>query len=123
MRRRVALPFAALLLASALAVPLPASAHAILVASTPADGSTLKGGHVPLRLRFNSRIDAVRSRIALRGPDGREHVLHLAVNKVGDQLSGSAELHPGAYLLRWQVLAVDGHITRGEVRFAVAPGP
>jgi hypothetical protein len=26
---------------------------------------------------------------------------------------------PGAYVVRWQVLAIDGHITRGDVPFTV----
>ncbi|MFI4981818.1 MAG: copper resistance protein CopC, partial [Nevskiales bacterium] len=26
---------------------------------------------------------------------------------------------PGAYVVRWQVLSVDGHITRGDVPFTV----
>jgi len=26
---------------------------------------------------------------------------------------------PGAWRLRWQVLALDGHITRGDVPFAI----
>jgi len=29
------------------------------------------------------------------------------------------QLAPGKYTLRWQALAVDGHITRGEVPFTV----
>jgi len=28
-------------------------------------------------------------------------------------------LAPGAHVLRWQVLAIDGHITRGDVPFTV----
>jgi hypothetical protein len=28
-------------------------------------------------------------------------------------------LTPGVYVLRWQVLAIDGHITRGDVPFTV----
>ena len=28
-------------------------------------------------------------------------------------------LSPGAYVLRWQVLAIDGHITRGDIPFVV----
>jgi len=31
------------------------------------------------------------------------------------------ELAPRAYRLRWQVLAIDGHITRGDIPFTVAP--
>ena len=42
------------------------------------------------------------------------------VLREGDVLTAHAELAAGAYVLRWQVLAIDGHITRGEVPFRVA---
>jgi methionine-rich copper-binding protein CopC len=32
-----------------------------------------------------------------------------------------AGIQPGSYRLRWQVLALDGHITRGDIPFTVAP--
>ena len=31
----------------------------------------------------------------------------------------TADLTPGAYVLRWQMLAIDGHITRGDIPFTV----
>jgi methionine-rich copper-binding protein CopC len=31
----------------------------------------------------------------------------------------AADLAAGGYVLRWQVLAIDGHITRGDIPFAV----
>jgi methionine-rich copper-binding protein CopC len=34
-------------------------------------------------------------------------------------LHATAHLAPGNYTIRWQVLAVDGHITRGDVPFTV----
>ena len=34
-------------------------------------------------------------------------------------MTTAAELQPGEYTVRWQVLAVDGHITRGDVPFTV----
>jgi len=38
-----------------------------------------------------------------------------------DHLVGEADaLAPGDYVLHWQVLAVDGHITRGDIPFSVA---
>jgi copper resistance protein C len=117
MRRRL---LAVLQLAAMLLAPVPGLAHAILLNSDPADSSTLKPGPVPLRLHFNSRIDVARSRIALRDPAGKETVLHLAHDKPGDTLTGKLDLSRGAYVLRWQVLAIDGHITRGAVRFSVA---
>jgi methionine-rich copper-binding protein CopC len=113
--------FAALALAVLAVAPQAAHAHAILLDSTPADGTTLKPGPAPLRLHFNSRIDAARSRIALRAPSGQETVLHLAPDRLGDTLTGELDLRPGAYVLHWQVLAIDGHITRGELRFTAAP--
>ena len=75
-------------------------------------------GTVRITLRFNSRIDQARSRLALRSP-GKERVLPVAPSGAEDVLAAQADLVPGDYTLRWQVLAVDGHITRGDVPFQV----
>ncbi len=109
-----------------LSLASPAFAHAILLDSQPAFGASLHSGHVELRLRYNSRIDAARSRLVLTGPDHAPHVLPFAAGPTPDLLLAAAELAPGAYVLRWQVLAVDGHITRGDMAFtltAVGPAP
>ena len=81
-----------------------------------------RAGKATLSLRYNSRIDAARSRIALTAPGGGEQVLHIAHGDSPDTLTADVELVPGPYVLRWQVLAVDGHITRGELRFTASPG-
>jgi methionine-rich copper-binding protein CopC len=39
-----------------------------------------------------------------------------------DMLSARAVLARGRATVRWQVLALDGHITRGDVPFTVAGG-
>ena len=36
-------------------------------------------------------------------------------------MAAETDLQPGDYVARWQVLAVDGHITRGDVPFTVTP--
>jgi methionine-rich copper-binding protein CopC len=100
--------------------PAAARAHAILVESQPAPGGTMRQGHVDFRLRFNSRIDASRSRLTLTKPDNSHSVLSISAGQREDLLVTNADLSPGAYSLRWQVLAVDGHITRGDVAFTVA---
>jgi methionine-rich copper-binding protein CopC len=100
----------------------PASAHAILLESSPALKSAVAGPDVPIKLRFNVRIDALRSRLTLIRPDGSSHTLEIRKETSADMLSAEATgLAPGAYRLRWQVLASDGHITRGEIPFTVAP--
>lgn len=99
----------------------PVQAHAILVEASPAPGAAVAGPSVRITLRFNTRIDHVRSGMRLFGPDGRETPVPAAKRDVpADVLAGdAADVAPGAYRLRWQVLAVDGHITRGDVSFTV----
>jgi methionine-rich copper-binding protein CopC len=100
----------------------PTAAHAILVESTPSLKSAVSGPDVPIKLRFNVRIDALRSRLTLIHPDGSAQALEISKQTPADTLSAEATgLAPGAYRLRWQVLASDGHITRGEIAFTVAP--
>ena len=70
-------------------------------------------------LEYNSRIDFDRSIVRLSAPDGSQTVLKLnpsAANVAGAEAQPAS---PGAYVLHWQVLAIDGHITRGVVPFTV----
>jgi methionine-rich copper-binding protein CopC len=102
-------------------VVAPASAHAVLLESTPASKSSVAGPDVPIKLRFNVRIDASRSRLTLVGPAGFTQALEISKASPADALvANAAGLLPGEYRLRWQVLASDGHITRGEVPFSVS---
>jgi methionine-rich copper-binding protein CopC len=95
-------------------------AHAILISSTPAAKSEVSGPDLLVSLRFNSRIDAKRSRLILVSPSGTGQLLSIAANSAPDALEAPVKgLKSGAYILRWQVLAVDGHITRGEIPFSV----
>jgi methionine-rich copper-binding protein CopC len=96
-----------------------ASAHAVLEASTPAPNATVAAGPVAFRLQYNSRVDAGRSRLRLVMPDHSESALPIGADSTANVLTATATLAPGAYTLRWQVLAVDGHITHGAVAFAV----
>jgi methionine-rich copper-binding protein CopC len=96
----------------------PAHAHAILVSSTPAPDGRVHVGPVAIVLTYNSRIDRARSRLTLY--DAADHPTVLAIQ--GDDnpavLRANATVAtPGTWRLRWQVLAVDGHITRGDVTF------
>lgn len=98
-----------------------ASAHAILVRSTPAPNETLTGHEVPVALTFNSKIDQARSTLTLEGPDHLTSKLeiHVDSSSASKLVAGVLKLAAGSYKLRWQVLAVDGHITRGEIDFNV----
>ncbi len=108
--------------AAAFLAVAPAAAHAVLLESSPSLKSAVSGPDVPIKLRFNVRIDALRSRLRLIHPDGTVHLLEISKPTPADTLSAEATgLAAGAYRLRWQVLASDGHITRGEIPFTVTP--
>ena len=105
-----------LMLPLLLLVPQMVWAHAIVLKSTPAMNAVLSGNDVPIRLRFNSRIDRARSKMTLLAPDGTQQSLTPAAESPADGLNAEAKvLAPGAWHLRWQVLSIDGHITRGKV--------
>ncbi len=117
MRLKTTAPFLALLL---LFAPQWATAHAIVTKSSPAADAVVAGDDVPVRLQFNSRIDHDRSKLTLFAPDGTQQSLTPATDQLPDTLSAEAKhLAPGTWRLRWQVLSVDGHITRGDIPFTV----
>jgi methionine-rich copper-binding protein CopC len=95
-------------------------AHAVLLEATPAPNGTLPGPDINIQLRFNSRIDSQRSRLALVLPDRSVRALRLERQASPATLnSHMTGLGTGVYTLQWQVLAADGHISRGEVPFQV----
>jgi copper resistance protein C len=109
--------FIALLLAAA---PRTAFAHAVLLSSTPQKNAVLSGPDITISLKYNSRIDGARSSLSLLKPDGTVEKIGTPVQAAPDTLSASSHgLTKGTYVLRWQVLAHDGHITRGEVPFQI----
>jgi copper resistance protein C len=114
-RLKVGLPT----LLAVLLSPVLARAHAILEDSTPHAGAKVKAGKLELRLRYNSRIDQARSRLTLIGPDNRRDTIPIVPIGEPDILSARLDLLPGVYVVRWQVLAVDGHITRGDLPITV----
>ncbi|QAU24769.1 copper resistance protein CopC [Dyella sp. M7H15-1] len=115
--------FGTFLIAAACTVAsLSASAHAILIDSTPKLNDTVSAGHVDMVFTYNSKIDQHRSRIVLVKEDKSETVLTIAANNTKpNELDTHADLTPGTYTIRWQALALDGHITRGDVPFTVTP--
>jgi copper resistance protein C len=102
------------------ASPRPALAHAVLVSSTPQRNAAVSGPDITINLKYNSRVDGARSTLSLLKPDGTVERIGTPAQPAPDVLSATGHgLAKGAYVLRWQVLATDGHITRGEVPFQV----
>ncbi len=56
----------------------PAAQHAVLLESNRLLQSAVSGTDIPIKLRFNVRIDAVRSRLTLIRPDGSPQPLEIS---------------------------------------------
>lgn len=112
-----------------LAAPLlagAAEAHAIIRTSIPAPGAAMPPGSLAIRLVFNSRLDHARCQLAVAparlggGGTADEVTLPITPGSPPTELLGmTAPLTPGGWRIRWQVLALDGHITRGDIAFTV----
>jgi methionine-rich copper-binding protein CopC len=102
--------------------PGTAGAHAIILESEPAAGAKLADPPPRIYLRFNSKIEKRLSQVTLTAADGRP--VPLAVKADGGETPDRivlplGSLRPGAYVIRYKVLAADGHITEGALRFTV----
>jgi len=113
------LPIAALAVCSCLLLPRLAFAHAHLLSSAPAANATVPGPDIAIDLKFNSRVETKGSMITLVLAGGQTQRLTLDSQSNETNLDAHTHLKPGSYTLRWQALSTDGHITRGEIPFAV----
>ena len=102
--------------------PGAAGAHAIILESEPAAGAKLAEPPARVYLRFNSKIEKRLSNVTLTAAEGQP--VPLPVTSDGSEKPDRivlplGSLRPGAYVVRYKVLAVDGHITEGALRFTV----
>lgn len=102
-----------------------ARAHAIILESAPRHEESLASPK-RLVLRFNSRLEKPLCSVHLVGPRQKTiALLRQDPDAPADTLAYTLPLlDPGVYQARWKVMAADGHVTEGVVRFTVrAPEP
>ena len=107
-----------------LAAPRAASPHAIVLESSPIHDAVLPHPPSLVTLRFNSRIEKRFTRVTLALVDRAPVTVPVGdAEATPDRLTIPLQpLGPGVYVLRYRVLAVDGHITEGALRFTVGAG-
>ncbi len=121
MSRLIASLFVTLVLAVATAGT--ASAHAALRHAHPSAGEELAIAPVEISIEYSTGVDLAQAEMHLTDASGAE----IALAKVeGEAAAGetlvrriSGTLIPGTYAVRWRVLSIDGHWTRGDYTFVV----
>lgn len=102
-----------------LATPPPASAHAVLVASTPEQGARLASAPAAVELTFSTALTPPAV-VVVHGPDG-------SVAATDEpSVSGALVRQPlpdaggGTYTVAYRVVTADGHPVTGQLTFSVA---
>lgn len=116
-------PRAFLLVLAWLASPA-AFAHAYLDRTSPGGASTVRGSPAEVKLWFSHALEPAYSSVRVLDKAGRQ------VDRKDTRVDPAEakllkvtleRLAPGAYRVVWRVLSADGHVTRGEFAFEVAP--
>src|SRR5262245_41656266 len=115
------MPRLALSLLLVLCRAAPLLAHAVLTKTT-LDGTPVRAGTpTTVTLSFNAAIEPGLSKVVLVNERREERVLEVVPRSEREAVTVTLPaLTPGAYGLRYKVLAVDGHVTESVVRFKVA---
>ena len=114
----------AVLLLAQLAGASPASAHAELVTSTPANGSRLTAAPEQVTLEFTESVGLVDGGLRLLDADGRlVETAEPTVEGATVRWPMPAKLPTGRYLVDWRVVSQDSHPVAGAFSFGVGVAP
>jgi len=120
LRTLIATFIPATVLATALTVAAPASAHDALASATPAADTTISGDLDTVTLTFSEQPLAWLESglvISVTGPNGAE-VTTGTLEVDGSTLTKSVDITaPGTYNLAWRSVSVDGHPISGGYQF------
>ena len=94
--------------------------YVLLLSASPDFNAVIRGPDVPIRMRFNTRIDSKNSKLVLFGPNGAAHELPVVHLGLPDMLvSAATGLTSGTYAIHWHVIEMGGNVAEGEVTFCV----
>lgn len=127
-RRLRALVLLGTLLILLLGGAAPASAHAALRASDPAEGSVVKAAPPHITLTFTESVGLLEDSFRVYGPDNRRVHMEEPAHAAGAADTARAalprDLAEGTYTVAWRVVSADSHPVSGAFTFSVGkPSP
>jgi copper transport protein len=126
---RALMRFAAVLAAAAiglLALATTASAHAVVVGSTPVDGSRLQKSPTSVTVRFDESVGLGLGYLRVVDSSGKRVDTGTASHPNGDgtqiTVSLKSGLGEGSYLASFRIISADSHPVAGSIRWVVGNG-
>jgi copper resistance protein C len=113
-----------ILLLAALATPISAWAHAMLLKSEPAVGSSVSPAPQNLTMHFSEGVEPLFTTVAVTDANGVRVDTGKVATAPDDNktlLVPLRALPPGAYNVEWHATSVDTHKTNGKFVFNVSP--
>jgi hypothetical protein len=97
-----------------------ASAHDVLISSSPADNATVTTAPSSLQFTFDQPVQNFDPVVSLVGPDGRQYATGTP-SVSGNVLTGTVDAGPtGRYTAAYRIVSADGHPVTGEIHFTLA---
>jgi copper transport protein len=100
---------------------LPASAHAVLLESNPADGDQLDAPPSEVRLIFNEPVSVTTGSVRVYDSEGVR--VDLGDSRIGQDpeevVASLGELDQGHFVVTWRAVSADGHPVKGAFLFEV----
>jgi len=94
-----------------------ALAHAKLVSSSPAANQTVTPPPTSLTLKFSESIEVRFAQVTLSDAGGTAVKTGSVTQDPGDRAILIVPLADGQYTVSWQIVAADGHKTKGTYHF------
>jgi methionine-rich copper-binding protein CopC len=98
----------------------PSWGHGVLIESSPPHGAVLEESPSVVSLRFNAALEPSISHVTLVDLNKHTQVLKMTDASTVERIVATVPpLLPGVYLVNYTVLATDGHVTEGSIRFTI----
>ena len=110
-------------LAAIIGVPSPALAHSDELKTSPAAGSTVEAGRIPITLTFGEELltgdESISHEVVVTNAAG-DIIPALCASAEGFELTTAAAIdQPGKYTVTWRTVSADGHPVDGTFEFTV----
>jgi methionine-rich copper-binding protein CopC len=113
-----------LALAVASVAPVPAFAHAVIVRASLEDNAIKPDTATEVTLVFNSKVEPAFCQVSVEDKAGVVRKLDVKAGPSPERLTVVLPPLPsGDYVIRYKVLAADGHFTDNLLRFKIPANP